>query len=490
VRSEAWCGGVFRMAYSVWRMVGTEWRFLFLLMGVTLLIFHVPSGGLAQGGVWSAPLNCSNSAAYSEKPSIIVDHNGWVHVVWSEEGQILHRVRNASGWSDIATVARGHSPSLAADGTGRVYMAFAAQSEGGDDVYFVSWQAVSGWSLPVNVSESSAQSSSPRIAVAGDGALAIVWSEQAIDWTPIFLGRSADGEVWITMPIPYADGSSPVLAYGPDGALWVAWQDMLDKGFPLEIFASQWTGSEWTLPEDVSYSFEEDSILPSIAVSGGNVYLAWQESEPGEEAVYWAQWTDGSWGWPQKRSGTERAFAPALAVDASGYGHLVWTTEEAVQYASWDMDSGVWGAIENVALEQNGASDACLAVADTVHVAWLAEAASGYPDVYYSRREITPVTPTPSATPTTTSTATPTATSTPSTTPTATPTTTSTATMTPSATLTATATPSATPTATATTAPSATPTATSTAMATPTPTATISPVPGWKVLLPLVLRRQ
>ncbi|MBC7233829.1 MAG: hypothetical protein H5T68_11390 [Chloroflexi bacterium] len=457
------------IAYSVWRMVGTEWRFLFLLWCVVFFIFRVPSDGLAQGGVWSAPFNCSNSAAYSEKPSIIVDHNGWVHVVWSEEGQILHRMRNASGWSDIATVARGHSPSLAADSTGRVYMAFAAQSEGGDDVYFVSWQAVSGWSLPVNVSESSAQSSSPRIAVAGDGALAIVWSEQTIEWAPIFLGRSADGEVWITMPIPYAYGSRPVLAYGPDGALWVAWQDVLDVGFPLEIFASQWTGSEWTLPEDVSYSFEVDSILPSIAVSEGNVYLAWQEGEPGEEAVYWAQWTDGAWGWPQKRSGTERAFAPALAVDASGYGHLVWTTEGAVQYASWDTGSGVWGSIESVALGQKGVSDACLAVADTVHVAWLAEAASGYPDVYYSRREITPVTPTPSATPTATSTATPT--------------TTSTATAMPSATPTATFTATATVTAT----PSATPTATSTAMATPTPTATVTSVPGWKVLLPLVL---
>lgn len=423
------------VAYSVLRAA----LFVFALLCIGCLVFLDLSYGLAPGGMWSTPFNCSNSVAHSEDASIVVDHHGWVHVVWSENGQILHRVFNEYGWSEIATVRSGHSPSLAADSQGNVYMAFAAQSSGADDVFFASWQAASGWSLPVNVSESSAPSASPWIAVADDGELAIVWSEQDAGWTPIFLGLSVDGELWTTMPIPDAYGSCPVLAFGPAGDLWVAWQDVFDVGFPTEIFVSQGTESEWTLPEDVSYSIEVDSILPSIAVWEGKVCLAWQEGAPGEEAIYWTQWVDGAWDWPQKRSGMDRAFAPTLAVDASGYGHLVWTTEDTVQYTAWNTSTGMWGSVENVALGQIGAADACLAVNDTAHVVWLAEAASTAPDVYYSKRGVLDAIPT------------------------------------------ATATLSTTPTQTATVAPSATPVATA--------TPTISPSPSTRIFLPLVLRK-
>ncbi|MGC8787266.1 MAG: hypothetical protein ACP5Q1_07570 [Anaerolineae bacterium] len=453
-----------RIACSVFRFM----LFVFLLLCVACFVIRIPSHGLAWNGMWSTPFNCSQSIARSEDASIAVDANGWVHVVWSENGQILHRVRDEYGWSAITTVTSGHSPSLAADRMGNVYMAFAAQSYGADDVYFASWCATSGWSLPINVSQSNAQSALPQIAVADDGELAIVWSEQAADWTPIFLGRSMEGELWLTMPVPNAYGSCPELAFGSAGELWVAWQDVLDVGFPAEIFASQWTGSEWTLPEDVSYSFETDSILPSMAVSQGKVYLAWQEGNPGEEAIYWVQWVDGAWDWPQKRSGAGRAFAPALAVGGAGYGHLVWTTEGAVQYASWDTSTGAWESVENVALGQTGAIGARLAVDHMVHAAWLAEASGSNLDVYYSRREAVAATPTAAAT----LTATPTITATPSALPTAT--------ATPTAILTLTATRSATPTQTVTVTPSPTLVATA--------TLTLAPFPSTRIFLPLMLR--
>jgi len=434
---------------------------------------------VALGLGWSTPFNCSNSPLDTEDVSAAVDSNGRVHVVWSENDEIWHRFHDVGGWSAKMRVASGHSPDLAADRNGHVFLAFANAFDNNDDVYFMRWQAASGWELPVNVSESAMPSSSPRIAVDAAGGLGIVWSEQSPDWAFIFLARSTDGVQWSAFPIPNASGSRPVLAFLGAEELWVAWQDVFELGGYMEVLTSRWTGSEWTLPEDVSASLDVDSALPAIATEPGQVYLAWQEGDPGAEAVYVAQWTDGAWSAPEQRSGSGPAFAPTLEL-STGQGHLAWTMENALQYVTWSTSSGVWQPIEDVALGQSEAMDACLALGETAHLVWLAETAGNNRDAFYSARSAPAATETPTPTGTATPTHTPTGTATPMATAAATATRTATATQT--ATTTATATATATPTATAIWTPTATTTRTATTTATP------SAGGVWRILLPVVMR--
>jgi len=372
------------------------------VLSATTLCFAILS--IQADGDWSPPLNLSASSVHTENASIAVDASGRIHVVWSEGGEILHRFRDANDWSAAAYVASGTSPHLAADAAGGVHLVFANRFASIDDIYFTSWQAVSGWGLPLNLSEGVGVSFSPRLAIAPHRSFAVVWSVQSGDSQFVYVARSADGLLWSMSPVPNAHGAHTVVGFYPAGDLLVAWQEPYDDvGSPPEVFVSQQTGSQWTLPVDVSASPEADSRLPALAVGPGGVYLAWQEAGPEGQAVYLSKMTDGEWTVPQKRSGFGQAFAPAMAFDVSGHGHMVWTTENAVQYVNWSPLTAIWQPIEDVTVGEVGPSGAGIALQGSPHVIWLAEASRDNDDVYYIRRAVEP-SPTPSATPTATAT--------------------------------------------------------------------------------------
>ena len=403
---------------------------LILAMVAASLALTGWAAGVLAAGTWSPPLNLSQSPSDASGVALAVDSQGRVHAVWSQDGEIHHRLKTGGDWSSPALVASGISPDLVADAAGRVHLAFVNRFAGSDNVYFASW-AQGAWSLPVNVSETSGASALPRLAASPLGGLALVWVEQASGADLVHIGRSADGAQWSTGPVPQARGSSPVVAFDDAGHPQVAWQDVFDLGMPTEIFFARWTGARWSLPEDVSASPLRGSMLASMATMGGHMYLAWQEAEPSQEAICVAALRDGVWDTPQVRSGPDAAYAPQLAFDGSGQGHLAWTGAESSHHRAWRVATDAWEPIEEIAGGQAAASEARLAVSQAAHVAWLAEDAPGHRDAYYSyalgSAEATPTptkkpSATPTATPTTTSTPTPTATRHPTATPTATPT--------------------------------------------------------------------
>lgn len=369
---------------------------------------------------WPAPSNLSASAADTQEPAVAVDAAGRIHVVWSEGGEIWHRVRDGGGWSAPVRAAGGTTPDLVADAAGRVHMTFANRLSDNGEIYYTVWQG-GAWSLPRNVSDTPGDSATPRIAIAPDGGLAIVWAEQSSGTQLIYVGRSATGWPWSVLPVPNAYGTRPVVAFGPMGGLLLAWQDVFDLGLPLEIFFSQYAAGRWTLPVDVSATPLDNSCLPALGVAQGSAYLAWQEAEASGQAICLSRLSGGNWSVPQKRSEAGPAYAPALAFDAAGNGHLAWTGATTVQHRAWALATGTWQAVENVATGQTGAIGARLAARTWPHLVWLAEASPGNRDVYYSDPGPLPPTSTPSATATRTRTATPTPTVTRSATPSRTP---------------------------------------------------------------------
>jgi hypothetical protein len=370
-----------------------------------VLVLCVAVLSIRAAGDWSHPLNLSASAVHTEDASITLDSMGRIHVVWSEGGEILHRFCDGDAWSPATEVACGTSPDLATDADGAVHLVFANRFDANDDIYFTSWQPAEGWDLPINLSEGVGVSVSPRLAIATDHGFAAVWSAQLAGWDLIYLARSTDGSLWASAPIPNAHGTHPVVAFAPAGDLLVAWQEPYDDlGSPTEIFFSQQTGSQWTLPVDVSASPDVDSCLSSLAVGRGGADLAWQEAGPEGQAVYQSGMTHGEWSAPQKRSGSTEALAPRIGFDLSGDGHMVWAAESAVQYVTWSPLTGIWQPIEDVTAGQVGTSHARIALQSPPHVIWLAETSVDNHDVYYSSQVVVGPSPTPRATPTATAT--------------------------------------------------------------------------------------
>lgn len=383
---------------------------------IAIAVLAMPRVGQADGA-WVAPRNLSSSAADTTAASIARDSAGRVHAVWAEGEMIYHGVQTGGVWSAPVALLAGSSPQLAADSAGAVHLAFTRPLADADDVYYAAWRVGEGWGLSDNVSESAADSLSPRI-VSSPAGLAIVWCETYSDTNCIYLAESADGDAWTSAPIPNAEGSQPVVAYEPGGALVVVWQDAFDLGFPLDVFASQRAGGAWALPVNVSYSALGEATLlhnsssPALAAGAAGVALAWGESGEVGSAIWWARLDAEGWGQAEQVTAANAPYGPALAFDAAGLGQFAWGVTGALAYRTWNPSGGVWGGIETVASGHPDVSLAGLVPGDAPHVIWLAQATSGNRDVYHSQRAaLTPtVTPTATVTPTRTATPSPTAT--------------------------------------------------------------------------------
>ena len=332
----------------------------------------LPRHVLADGG-WSTPMALSTGGEDVIGSGVAVDAHARVHGVWSQDGEIYHRVKVGGRWSAPERVASGHSPHIAPDSAGRVHLAFVRRSGDSDDVFYVSWRAGEGWDLPVNVSETDTASVAPALAFASAGTLMMAWSETVTDTELIYQAESADGYLWASAPIPHAEGSSPAIAVDSSDVTWVAWEDVFDEGFPLEVFAARSQGAGWDLPVDVSYSPLATSSMPALATGPGGPVLAWEEAgDAGSTAIVTSVMTDTFWSGPRSRSGDANASAPALAFDAVGKGHLVLSTPDGVEHIAWDPSSDVWGARETI-VEQGNSGEVAMAADVAVHVVWVAD---------------------------------------------------------------------------------------------------------------------
>lgn len=364
--------------------MSSRWHHLLPLI-LILGMMALPWGVVGAAGPWAAPQSLAQGNVDPQGAGLAVDAAGRVHVVWSAEGRLWHRMRAGASWSPAQPVTAGHTPDLAADASGRVYLAFAAAANGADDVYVMSWTASDGWGLPTNLSETAEDSRAPRLAVATGGQMAVVWSETTASGPRVYLARSEDGIAWSSAPVPNAWGVSPAVAWGQGDTLWVAWQEPFDEGLPDEIWCARWTGTGWILPVDVSASPAAASVAPVLATHQASVFLAWQEMTDAGPRIFSARWEQGTWSIPAQRS-AEDAFAPWLAITAQGQGYLAWTTAQAVQVRPWSAIADAWSPVEEVAGGLADPGEVRLAVGAAPHVLWIAPDGHGGYDLFYSLR--------------------------------------------------------------------------------------------------------
>jgi hypothetical protein len=138
------------------------------------------------GGISNTP------SADSHSPAVAVDGGGQVFVVWVEEesgnAEIAVRAWNGSGWSDLAgpggisnTPGPSREPSLIADELDRPMVAWAETSTDATNIYLRRyhqgvWQQLSSSAVGGGISRSGAPSFSPSLATKGDRAC-VAWTE-------------------------------------------------------------------------------------------------------------------------------------------------------------------------------------------------------------------------------------------------------------------------------------------------------------------------
>lgn len=330
------------------------------------------------------PVNVSASPGDSRSPSLAVSDDT-VHVVWEESSRVYHRFWDGSTWSSSRCVAVGEQPSVATDVSGWAHVVFVNEFGGNYEIYHCRWNGAS-WSLPRNVSNTSGVSSAPRLDIALDGTIHVVWADNTPGYSVIYHAYW-NGTYWINEPIPNALGGAPAVAVSVDGLVHIVWQDRDALDAPYEVYYSRWTGSAWSLPEDLSDTVTEQSIIPSVAVGqGGQAHVVWQEKVGGQYTIYYTWGVVGYWSVPERLSESEaEAYLPSVAVNKGFTVYIGWDEGTLALYRHKGVDDANWSQCTPVMDDPMGVTGLQLAMngAGQFHAAWAQRVASGNWDVFY-----------------------------------------------------------------------------------------------------------
>jgi hypothetical protein len=341
---------------------------------------------VGPSAVWSAPEEVARLPGDTSQLSVAVDAAGRPHVVWQENEQLRHAYRDVGGWKTPAQMAYGESPSLAVDATGVLHALFTRNAfDDNMEIYHVQFDG-EHWSLPENVSESPTFSSAPTLrAGTAEVPLTATWSELGPDGPLVYYGFW-DGRYWHTWPVTQARGQGPTLAMDDAGPI-LAWHARVADQ-PFDIFAARADsprGTRWSLPENVSDTPNQDSVVASVALDPQTWHLVWQEGPPDAAAVAYSRRYDAGWGAVEPLSSTSTG-PPKVLTAPGGSREVVWLDGTAVWSARGFGDNG-WetgkvppaaaGALAAAAASDNDGG---------LHLVWAESQPDGSAVLRYARR--------------------------------------------------------------------------------------------------------
>jgi hypothetical protein len=279
---------------------------------------------------WTTPVNLSHSGS-TTNPSIVVDSNGIIHVVWED------------------TIA------------GEMYTSYDGTK----------WSTPVQASLPFNVppSGSAAQPGSNRLRLIADGKgyIHAFWVDQnnQLHYSRVLGSQMGNGANWDSQQILANSAVDFDVSLDDQDRIHLAYVRAIDEsGFPAGIYYRQSAanGASWGSPE-VLYqsqyfrSLTNQNANVSIATdrngTGQNIYVAW-DNRPRKQ-VFFTRSTDGGNLWsdpaeidkPDANNGFATPFNIRVAVNDQGT-LLEWQVGDpagsCTQNYQWSTDAGVsWG---------------------------------------------------------------------------------------------------------------------------------------------------
>jgi len=240
------------------------------------------------GTTWSADTRLTNNTADSFNPSIAIS-NSQINVVWTDfrdnyNGEIYYKRSTDSGmnWDTDTRLtnnpALSYYPSITATGS-QVHVVWYDNRDGNNEIYYKrSQNGGTTWETDTRLTNDTAISYSPSVAVNGLK-VHIVWFDFRDGNWEIYYKRSTDGgTIWnadTRLTNNSAKSIYPSIAVS-GSQVNVVWQDERDGNPNTEIYFKRSTdgGTIWDADTRLTNN-NASSIYPSIAVSGSQINVVW-----------------------------------------------------------------------------------------------------------------------------------------------------------------------------------------------------------------------
>lgn len=304
-------------------------------------IFHKRSTD--SGSTWSAPIRLTWNDYYSGNPSISIDSNGIIHVVWHDNTpmswypDIYHKCSPDGGdtWSRPSRISWniGHSlfPSISTDSDDGIHVVWQDDAPGNDEIFYKhSTDMGKTWSRLKRLTWNSWESQKPSIAIDSFNVLHVVWWDRAMD-NDILYKRSTDkGETWsgvIRLKSILGYSYAPSITTDLENRIHVVCYDGSPGNDEIYYMRSTDGGITWSILKRLTYN-EGNSWKPKIAKDSFNgIHVVWIDDKPGNWEIYYKSSPDGgvTWSGPTRLTwNVDYSWNPSLAADSIGRIHVVW----------------------------------------------------------------------------------------------------------------------------------------------------------------------
>lgn len=336
---------------------------------------------------WSQPRNLSNSPARVVNPVLLAGSGGQLHALWEEDNRIYHTFRRDGVWSTPTSMATGFEPaaSLAADG--RVHLVFSSQFFGQYRVFHAVWNG-DYWSLPILVSKTSGNATSPALAIDRSGLVHASWADSAPGFSIIYHGWLES--TWLNEPIQNARGDIPALAAdGKQDKLYLSYQGASISGGKREVYFAEGHVYSWQAPENVSLTPASESVDAALAVDGeSKVHLLWQETVDNRAHILYRSGRQSNWSAVEDLSGGgQDAHHATVAVTQGGQINVVWQQGTELVFRNRFAAAHGWDSPKALVSNDRGLGEPVLAGAPNgeINLVWTGWTGASERDLFLSQ---------------------------------------------------------------------------------------------------------
>src|ERR1700680_1223158 len=365
----------------------------------------------AQAQVFSTPKNVSNNSDYSLAPQIAVDAAGNINVVWEDDTATNSNIlfsRSTDGGVTFSTPKNVSSstgfssnPRISVDSQGAIDVVWVDNTPGNQDIFF-SRSTDNGltFSTPQNLSNDSADSGNPQMAVDATANINVVWENENITFG-IFFSQSSDGGVTFSKPVNLTTNStgsfSPQLAADSAGNINVVWEDDFSAQSDISFARSTGKGTTLTFSAPMNLSNNSGaSVGAQIAVdSGGNINVTWMDNTTGNNQILFRRSPDqGATFLPAMNlsNGTYDSSNPQVRVGTNGSVYVVWqeidpqSFNDAIFFARFNNGDTNFSIPTNISNNPGNSTNPWITVDATgaIDLNWL-DTTPGRANVFFAR---------------------------------------------------------------------------------------------------------
>jgi hypothetical protein len=296
-----------------------------------------------------------------------------------------------------------YDPTIAVSGS-IVHVAWMDNRNGSNnsEIYYKrSEDGGSTWGADTRLTNTALSSGSPSLAISGS-VLHLVWYDERNDptgnwYTDIYYKRSMDGgltwgpDIRLTSdPHNYYSGFPCVAVSG--SVVHVAWEDDRNGNYDVYYKNSTDGGLTWGAETQLTNNPAGQSD-PCLSVSGSVVHVVWHDNRfsSNEYEIFYKRSTDGGMTWgidTRLTNDPNDSGYPTIASSGSNV-HVVWEDNRDGNYEIYykqSADAGLsWGADTRLTNASGDSQMAFIALSDSVvHVAWN-DKRDGNWEIYYKR---------------------------------------------------------------------------------------------------------